>query len=156
MYKRILLLFLIVTCHAYATPPRKRCKFGDACWPGEETWINFNSSLSGRLVRTFPSAAICHGQRYNAPRCNTVKEQWDNSFWRTNQTGAYTAIVWELGNQQCFINSSRSAPCQPGLGEAYWQAFLRETASADINGSPSLLSRSDFCRRCPDCCKVCR
>ncbi len=117
MYKSILLLSFTIVCHASAPPPRKRCKFGDACWPDEQTWHTFNNSIFGRLVTTYPSAAVCHGQKYNAASCNVVREQWDNSFWRTNQTGAYTAIVWELGIQQCFINSSRSAPCQPGLGE---------------------------------------
>jgi hypothetical protein len=67
-------------------------------------------------VRTYPAAAVCHGQTYDAEECKVARAEWDNSFWRTNQTGAYTAIVWELGNGQCFINSSRNDPCQPGLG----------------------------------------
>ncbi|KAJ9614419.1 hypothetical protein H2200_002555 [Cladophialophora chaetospira] len=140
MYK---ILLLILACISYASvaQSRKRCKFGDACWPTEETWNTFNNSISGRLVRTLPSAAVCHAQNYNATGCDTARAQWDNSFWRTNQTGAYTAIVWELGNQQCFVNSSRSAPCQPGLVPHY---SVAATSVADIQAAVKFAAEKDL------------
>jgi len=108
--------FLLTLCHSTAPKPRHRYRYGDSGWPNEKTWNEFNSTISGRLVRTFPSAAVCHNPKFDDAKCSVAKEEWDSSFWRTNQTGAYTAIAWELGDEQCFINSSRSEPCDQGLG----------------------------------------
>lgn len=109
-------LLLLTLAQSLTTQTRHRCRYGDPCWPDVATWQSFNNSISGRLVRTFPSAAVCHQQQYNATGCSEAKSEWTNSFWRTNQTGAYTAMAWELGNGHCFINSSRDDVCQPGLG----------------------------------------
>lgn len=95
-------------------PPR--CQYGDQCWPDEAIWNAFNQSISGRLLKTRPSAAVCHSEDYNAHLCDTTRSEWFNSFWRTNQTGAYTATLWELGSEECFINSTRDSPCDQGLG----------------------------------------
>ncbi|KAK2757894.1 hypothetical protein FQN54_004300 [Arachnomyces sp. PD_36] len=94
--------------------PRRRCAFGDDCWPDEETWSAFNSSISGHLIRSYPSAAVCHEERYDAGLCDAAEQGWESSFWRTNQTGAYSAILWELGDEECFIDSPMSAPCDQG------------------------------------------
>ena len=91
-------------------------RLNDDCWPDDSTWQAFNDSVSGRLIQSVPSAAVCHQERYDAGLCNTARTEWTNSFWRTNQTGAYSAILWELGNDQCFIDSPPNAPCDPGLG----------------------------------------
>jgi hypothetical protein len=117
MLLRFILAFLLLqTCQSTGLKPRHRYRYGDSGWPNEQTWKEFNSTISGRLVRTFPSAAVCHNAQFDTALCAEAKEEWDNSFWRTNQTGAYTAIAWELGDEQCFINSSRSEPCDQGLG----------------------------------------
>jgi hypothetical protein len=96
---------------------RRRCAFGDHCWPSKSEWDSFNSSISARLVSSVPSAAVCHHKLYDAVLCNNATNEWNNGFWRTSQVGAYTDILWELGNDQCFINTPIDAPCEPGLGE---------------------------------------
>lgn len=98
---------------------RQRCAFGDSCWPSPEQWASFNSSISGRLIISLPSAAVCHREHYDAQLCQTATSNWTNSFWRTSQPGAYAAIVWELGQDQCFINTTIDAPCGPGLVAHY-------------------------------------
>ncbi|KMP02044.1 hypothetical protein CISG_09300 [Coccidioides immitis RMSCC 3703] len=99
---------------------RQRCSYGDSCWPTEGEWQSFNASVSGHLIRTYPSAAVCHAERYDDAKCTAAKENWLDSFWRTNQTGAYSAILWELGeNGQCFIDSPRDAPCDQGIVPHY-------------------------------------
>lgn len=119
MLLRIFLVVLLLeVCHSTVIRTRHRYRYGDSGWPDDETWQAFNASISGRLTRTFPSAAVCHGDQYDAGKCSTAKQEWSNSFWRTNQTGAYTAIVWELGQQQCFVNSSEHDPCEQGLGDS--------------------------------------
>jgi hypothetical protein len=115
---RIALLVLYALFPAANAYSRRRCAFGDDCWPNDSSWQSFNDSVSGHLIRSVPSAAVCHQERYDAALCDAAKQEWENSFWRTNQTGAYSAILWELGNDQCFINSAPRAPCGPGLGNS--------------------------------------
>jgi hypothetical protein len=98
-------------------PQRRRCAFGDHCWPSKSEWDSFNSSISTRLVSSVPPAAVCHHELYDAVLCNNAIHEWNNGSWRTSQAGAYTDILWELGNDQCFINTPIDAPCEPGLGE---------------------------------------
>ncbi|KAI1974981.1 hypothetical protein LOZ51_002484 [Ophidiomyces ophidiicola] len=100
--------------------PSRRCAYGDACWPNAHEWNSFNSSISGSLIRSFPSAAVCHGERYDEAQCTVATDNWVNSYWRTNQTRAYAAILWELGEKgQCFIGSPRDAPCDQGIVPYY-------------------------------------
>ena len=97
--------------------PRRRCTYGDDCWPSVETWNQFNATVGGKLIRSVPSAAVCHAERYNADLCAVAKSSWLDSSWRTNQTGAYSAILWEMGKTgQCFIDTPIKAPCDQGIG----------------------------------------
>jgi hypothetical protein len=105
----------ISAANAYS---RRRCTFGDYCWPDASTWQALNDSVSGHLIQSVPAAAVCHKDHYDAALCDTAQKSWKNSLWRTNQTGAYSAILWELGDDQCFIYSPVDAPCEPGLGES--------------------------------------
>ena len=86
------------------------------CWPTSSEWNSFNSSINGRLIRSHPSAAICHAALYDANQCAIARANWTSSFWRTAQPGAYSAILWEMGDQTCSLNESTSKPCQQGLG----------------------------------------
>ncbi|KAG8748769.1 hypothetical protein FRC11_011898, partial [Ceratobasidium sp. 423] len=40
------------------------------------------------LVAPRPPAWACHDPNYDDAACNYVKANWNNSFWRVNQTGA--------------------------------------------------------------------
>ncbi|KAL1956572.1 hypothetical protein VTO42DRAFT_7043 [Malbranchea cinnamomea] len=141
------LLFTSLAISAVVDRPgyaHKRCAYGDPCWPSDHVWQSFNSSISGRLIRTFPSAAVCHDETYDVDLCMVAKEEWGNSFWRTNQTGAYTAIAWELGDGQCFIDSPREAPCDQGLGNN--PCFVRsDGAELRVSYSTTVLCRSTRC-----------
>src|SRR4051794_33200452 len=46
--------------------PHRRCAYGDDCWPDVATWSAFNESVSGRLIASYPSAAVCHKEHYDA------------------------------------------------------------------------------------------
>ncbi|KOC15294.1 FAD binding domain protein [Aspergillus flavus AF70] len=124
------------------TQPRRRCAHGDDCWPDTQTWNDFNATVGGRLIRSVPSAAVCHTERYNADKCSVAKESWLDSFWRTNQTGAYSATVWEMGQTgQCFINTSASAPCDQGIVPYY---MVRATSVEDIQASVKFANEKDL------------
>ncbi|KAE8371861.1 hypothetical protein BDV26DRAFT_298399 [Aspergillus bertholletiae] len=124
------------------TQPRRRCAYGDDCWPDIQTWNDFNATIGGRLIHAVPSAAVCHAEQYNADKCTVAKESWLDSFWRTNQTGAYAATVWEMGQTgQCFINTPTSAPCDQGLVPYY---MVRAESVQDIQASVKFASEKDL------------
>jgi hypothetical protein len=104
----------------------RRCSYGDPCWPCASDWASFNSSVSGRLIASLPPAAVCHEAHYNATLCSNITMEWADSFWRTAQVGAYSAILWEMGNDQCFINTTTSAPCDPGRGKYQAQSHVQQ------------------------------
>ncbi|KAH8697409.1 FAD binding domain protein [Talaromyces proteolyticus] len=120
MYIPRLIAFLIsviileTPAHAEFCIPH-RCTFGEKCWPDEHSWQALNATVGGRLIRSFPSAAVCHqGPSYDAQACDIAEKNWDNSFWRTNQSGAYSALVWEMGKYgQCYLDDFHQ-PCDQG------------------------------------------
>ncbi|QKX54826.1 uncharacterized protein TRUGW13939_01915 [Talaromyces rugulosus] len=97
------------------TAVSSRCTFGDECWPEDISWQAFNATVGGHLIRSLPSAAVCHqGPFHNIQACNSTEQNWDNSFWRTNQSGAYTALLWETGEYgQCYLDDI-DKPCDQG------------------------------------------
>lgn len=98
--------------------PRRRCTFGDDCWPDTQTWHDFNTTVGGRLIRSVPSAAFCHGELYDAEKCNITHANWLNSSWRTSQSGAYSALVWEMGKYgKCLNDEAINEPCDQGIGK---------------------------------------
>ncbi|KAJ5966459.1 hypothetical protein N7481_013173 [Penicillium waksmanii] len=99
---------------------RHRCAYGDDCWPSDNTWKLFNDTIGGRLIRSVPSAAVCHAERYNANQCAIAKSGWLDSFWKTNQTGGYAAMLWEMGESgKCFVDTPVGAPCDQGIVPYY-------------------------------------
>lgn len=103
-------------------PPRRRCAYGDACWPSAGQWASFNTSVCGRLVAAHPSAAVCHDALFDEDGCAEAREKWFDSRWRTDQVGAYSAILWEMGDDVCPVNGTRESPCGPGIG-SWWTLY---------------------------------
>lgn len=107
---------------AFATMTRshqRRCTAPSPCWPSTADWASFNASVNGRLIASRPAAHVCHGPEYSQALCDIAKLNWTSSDWRTTQPGSYSAILWELGPDQCFINGSVSDPCEQGLVADY-------------------------------------
>jgi hypothetical protein len=87
-----------------------------------------------------PSAAVCHAEWYNADQCAVARSSWLDSFWRTNQTGSYSATLWEMGpTGQCFVDTAAEAPCDQGVGMT-WMNRLRP--SLLISAISTILLRS--------------
>ncbi|KAA8650336.1 hypothetical protein EYZ11_000705 [Aspergillus tanneri] len=122
--------------------PRHRCTYGEDCWPDVQTWDKFNATVGGKLIRSVPSAAVCHTELYNADKCADAKHSWLDSFWRTNQTGAYSATVWEMGETgQCFIDTPVGAKCDQGIVPYY---MVRAESVKDIQASVKFASEKDL------------
>jgi hypothetical protein len=108
-------LLLLLLLNSFANAAKHRCTYGESCWPSNSTWASFNASISGRLIRALPPAAPCHTDHYNASLCAIATANWTNGYWRADQPGAMEATQWEDGDQQCYIDSPKTAPCQQGL-----------------------------------------
>ncbi|CAE6483923.1 unnamed protein product [Rhizoctonia solani] len=95
----------------------QRCTANQPCWPSVNIWASFNSSVNGKLVAPRPPGWVCHDPNYDEAACNIAKENWNNSFWRANQTGAMENPVWDsLG---CDINTPRNVTCDQGFVPHY-------------------------------------
>lgn len=128
-------------CTYLPAQPRQRCKATDACWPSAEIWQAFNDSVSGRLLITRPSAAVCHSDDFDEQACTTARANWTVSDWRTDQPGAYTGMLWEYGPiDQCFINTTRSAPCEQGYVPRY---SVNASSVADIQAAVRFADEHD-------------
>ncbi|KAG8924386.1 hypothetical protein FRC02_010463 [Tulasnella sp. 418] len=91
------------------------CRYGEPCWPSDSIWQQFNVSIDGQLVSVIPPAASCHTPRYDQATCATATTNWDNSFWRADQVGAYQTPFWERGlDGTCFIGTPMDQPCDQG------------------------------------------
>lgn len=96
-----------------------RCNYPEPCWPSLRTWAAFNRTISGRLIASRPTAAVCHREHYDESACAIAREQWNVSFWRTDQVGGYGKIFWEVGDDECLIRAPIDAPCGQGLGKYF-------------------------------------
>ncbi|KAI9368655.1 hypothetical protein BJX61DRAFT_550263 [Aspergillus egyptiacus] len=135
-------LGLLSTAVGAQSPPRRRCTYGDDCWPTLDAWDQFNATVGGRLMHSVPSAAVCHGERYEADRCAVARSRWRDSFWRTSQPGAYSAILWEMGQTgQCLIDAPVEAPCDQGIVPYY---SVRAESVEDIQAAVRFASRNDL------------
>lgn len=80
-------------------------------------WAAFNETIHGQLIRSYPSAAVCHDPLYNDNQCSVARTNWSSSDWRTSQPGAYSGILWEIGSDVCAINGSATKLCGQGRGK---------------------------------------
>jgi hypothetical protein len=140
LFDKVRMLFTYVTIFvasitlssANPAPQLHRCKASETCWPSQSEWNSFNDSISGHLLATYPSAAVCHTAHRDVDLCKIAQQNWTNSFWRTAQPGAYSGILWELGDDQCFIDSPIDAPCGQGKVAHY---YVEARGVADIQAA---------------------
>lgn len=63
------------------------CKLmpGDAEWPSDSQWQDFNNSLGGALIQGVPTAAVCYPDwpQYDEARCAEVTELWTDPEWQS-------------------------------------------------------------------------
>ncbi|KAG8697051.1 hypothetical protein FRC08_006766 [Ceratobasidium sp. 394] len=96
---------------------RDLCTASQKCWPSPEVWSSFNASIGGRLVAPRPPAWPCHDPNYDEEACRVARANWDDPFWRSNQTGAMQDPVWE--SPGCSINTPQDVTCEQGFVPTY-------------------------------------
>lgn len=69
---------------AKIVPKNIECKVfpGDADWPSDATWNNFNATLNGTLLKPPPLASVCYtNTTYNnfaSSECESLSAKWEN------------------------------------------------------------------------------
>ena len=117
-----LTLALLASSHAsfaasVPASPGCYCFPGEPCWPTTSSWNNFNSTVGGRLIATTPIAAVCHGEAYNADRCNQLKDNW--FLPETHLPSSSSVMAPIFSNNSCNPFSSPDAPCELGNYVSY-------------------------------------
>ncbi|KAK0510018.1 hypothetical protein JMJ35_007412 [Cladonia borealis] len=73
-------LFVLAGCAKGQTTAagNKTCKcfLGEACWPSDQEWSNFNATVGGRLIKTVPLGSPCHYPDYDATLCEVLQSEW--------------------------------------------------------------------------------
>ncbi|KAE8379903.1 hypothetical protein BDV26DRAFT_279974 [Aspergillus bertholletiae] len=122
MKSMIWALPFIPLAYAHSNTTSCRCQPHQSCWPSEQEWNSFNSSINGNLVAVRPVAAVCHEGDWNSSACKEVTASWTNSTWRATQPGAVQWENWEAWpehNQTCYIESPKNTPCGQGQISLY-------------------------------------
>ncbi|KAG9090156.1 hypothetical protein FRC07_012173, partial [Ceratobasidium sp. 392] len=114
---KVLRTLIAGTTLVVASLARDLCTATQACWPSPDVWSSFNASINGRLVAPRPPAWPCHDPNYDEAACSGVKANWNDSFWRADQTGAMQDPIWDsLG---CGIDTPQNQTCDPGFVPIY-------------------------------------
>jgi hypothetical protein len=90
---------------------------GDEQWPTDDTWADFNQSISGRLIRTVPIASVCHGSTYDEEKCATIRDNW--FFPETHLPSSSSPMAYEWSNDSCNPFTAPEAPCAIGSHVVY-------------------------------------
>jgi hypothetical protein len=115
-------LFCVILC-AYAHPQQLqapsaascRCLPNDPCWPSDDIWDSFNSSLGGSLIQNVPIALPCHNPgsaSYNVSVCEDLQRAW--YFPETHINHPSSIMAPYFNNNSCNPFSNASAACTMG------------------------------------------
>lgn len=108
-----------------------RCFPGDLCWPSDDTWQAFNTTLGGKLVKTVPLAAPCHDDTfttYDAGQCQAIQAQWFEPQVHYESSSSIMAPYFT--NYSCDPFLPRSAECVVG---SYVEYSVNVTEPEDIS-----------------------
>ncbi|KAK9718598.1 hypothetical protein K7432_005371 [Basidiobolus ranarum] len=115
-----ILLTLLTVLSSNAMVSRKcRCLPNNGCWPDDQAWANFNSSLSGRLLMTKPPLYFCHEPHFDEAACNIVRLGYFDGVWRSDQPTALQNTNWEMNGSEGCQNPNKNAPCLQGAIPIY-------------------------------------
>ncbi|KAI1641131.1 isoamyl alcohol oxidase [Biscogniauxia mediterranea] len=94
-----------------------RCFPGDACWPSEETWSSFNSTVGGKLIKTVPIGSVCHDPQYDEEACEALKAVWLDPEVHIESSHSVQSALF--ANASCDPLAPREAPCVIGTYVQY-------------------------------------
>ncbi|KAG6364993.1 hypothetical protein INS49_006598 [Diaporthe citri] len=108
------LLLVASTASSSSNVNARRCKCfpGDACWPSQRAWENFNKTVGGRLVRTVPLGSPCHDPHYDEALCETLKNDWRYSEVHIKSSSSMQDPIF--AGASCDPFTPRNTSCQLG------------------------------------------
>jgi hypothetical protein len=121
MQLKILLSYIILCANAYAQQGNAssaascHCLPNDPCWPSDDIWDNFNSSLGGKLIQNVPIALPCHNPgsaSYNISACEHLQKTW--YFPETHINHPSSVMAPYFNNNSCNPFSNASDSCMMG------------------------------------------
>ncbi|KAJ8133560.1 hypothetical protein O1611_g50 [Lasiodiplodia mahajangana] len=73
-----------------------KCVPSDPCWPSTAVWDSLNATVSGRLIRSIPPAAVCYPSRpeYNQEACQDIIERWTTEGFYSNDPITINGQQW--------------------------------------------------------------
>jgi hypothetical protein len=97
-----------------------RCTSDQKCWPSQSDFQTLSSQLSQPLIYPFPIASACYPQSNPSGNCTNVTLSFEDTNWRTRQSGAYQILNRETFTEPngtieaCFLNTTLGFPCDQG------------------------------------------
>jgi len=94
-----------------------KCYPGDDCYPTEEEWQGFNSTVGGNLLVALPPAAPCYSsvggfETFDAAKCAEVQAKSTDEQWNVDQPIANLWTFWT--NETCSAFPTAGATCTRG------------------------------------------
>ncbi|KAJ7289381.1 FAD-binding domain-containing protein [Mycena rebaudengoi] len=132
---------VLVLCAFSVASTDARCRNipGSARYPTTAAWNAFNSSISGHLVKTVPSAKYCA----SLPAGACTDAQWTSALFRSKIPGAMNQVNWEQGYDLsppslCLRNATT---CGQGDVPTY---AVEATCAADIQTAVKFAAKWDL------------
>ncbi|KAK2757986.1 hypothetical protein FQN54_004392 [Arachnomyces sp. PD_36] len=112
MLARACFLTSLLALSAQSLSDACRCFPGDACWPSDDVWSQFNQTIDGRLVKTVPLGSPCHSPNYDAEECDRLREEWQIPEVHYQSSSSVMAPFY--ANATCDPFNPVSKPCTIG------------------------------------------
>ena len=108
-----------------------RCFPGDACWPTNTQWNDFNHTVGGNLISSVPLAAVCHNNdaftTYNLAECTALQDSW--YLPETHLVSSSSPMSYLFTNNTCNPFSTPDSGCTLGNLVSY---AVNATSTSDI------------------------
>ncbi|GKZ34192.1 hypothetical protein AbraIFM66950_004376 [Aspergillus brasiliensis] len=112
LWTSLLALTASASASAISSNSSCRCFPGDACWPSQSEWAQFNKTVDGRLIKTIPLGKPCHAPYYDASVCATLKEEWTEP--ELHYTSSSSVMAPWFANGSCDPFHAIDKPCTMG------------------------------------------
>ncbi|TWU72060.1 hypothetical protein ED733_003049 [Metarhizium rileyi] len=115
--KALIAALFALAVTAVAAAPFCRCMPGEPCWPTLSDWNQLNKTVGGRLIKTVPLGAPCHGDSFDQNRCDYLRSEWLSPGIHMNDSSSIMSPFF--ANRSCDPFTDRSLPCTIGNYAVY-------------------------------------
>ncbi|KAI1154079.1 FAD-binding domain-containing protein [Nemania diffusa] len=101
---------------------------GTAAWPSEESWVKFNTSTGGKLIKPGPPpGAVCHPREptFRPYQCAIITAAWGT--YDFHQSSPVSNMWQQFNNDTCLVG-----PNTPCSGAGYPAYVVNATTAMDV------------------------